>query len=325
MPHLLITTGTESGRSIALSGIMAIGRDADADIRIADRKSSRLHARLTPSKDGWELLDLGSSNGTWQNDTRISRRVLSDGGEFRIGSTTFRLVMSDLAPTVAPQATSPRLEGLDHKSSALFAAPRRQTAVTAQSEGSSLLRANAFLGLLHRIVTRSNEATTRDELFEVLDDTAAEVLEGDRCAVFLPAADHASGEAGWDLWPTHARRLTARFGAVPFARTLLAAVRSGREPLLSAGGADLDPTASMIQAGVTSAMVAPLRVGNELHAALYVDRIGGHTPFTRIELEFLVAVDEFENADIALRVMGDWLGDISHSVVPQKPAEPDFR
>ena len=46
----------------------------------------------------------------------------------------------------------------------------------------------------------------------------------------------------------------------------------------------------MVQAGVRSAMVAPLRVGGDCQALLYVDRIAEATPFTRTELEFLAAV-----------------------------------
>jgi DNA-binding NtrC family response regulator len=37
-------------------------------------------------------------------------------------------------------------------------------------------------------------------------------------------------------------------------------------------------------------MAAPLRVGDEVHALLYVDRISGDRPFSRTDLEFLAAV-----------------------------------
>src|SRR5947209_19116304 len=93
-------------------------------------------------------------------------------------------------------------------------------------------RSNAFLALLHHIVGKAAQARTRDELFELLDDAAADALEGDRCAVFLPTPDD------WTLWPTHERRLRARFGATPFARTLLGAVRQRREPLLCTSEGD---------------------------------------------------------------------------------------
>lgn len=284
MPRLRIVAGPDAGHDHDLTGTVSIGRDATAEVRIADRKSSRLHARIARTPGGaWEMIDLGSSNGVWQGERRIPRLLLEDGTEFSIGATVFRFVDAG-APMAVPPA--PRIEGLDPTGSALFPAPVSRSPIAT----SELQRANAFLGLLHRIVIRANAARTRDELFEVLDDTSAEVLEGDRCAVFLPCADATAGEAGWELWPAHARRLRARFGAVPFARTLLAAVRRRREPLLSAGGGDLDPTVSMIQAGVRSAMAVPLRIGDEIHALLYVDRLNGSTPFTRVELEFLAAV-----------------------------------
>lgn len=281
MPILRIVAGADAGQEYLLTdGLIAIGRDAAAEVRIGDRKSSRLHARIGPvAGGGWEVIDLGSSNGTWNGDSRITRLTLVNGAEFRIGATVLRFEDASAPPA------QPRIEGLDPTSSQLF--PESGLSSVAASE---LQKARVFLSLLHRIVMRSHVARTRDELFEVLDDTAAEVLEGDRCAVFLPAAEATAGEAGWELWPTHARRLKARFGAVPFARTLLAAVRTRREPLLSAGGGDLAPTASMMRAGVRSAMAAPLRIGDEVHAVLYVDRLAGSQAFSRVELEFLAAV-----------------------------------
>jgi DNA-binding NtrC family response regulator len=92
------------------------------------------------------------------------------------------------------------------------------------------------------------------------------------------------------LWPPHERRLRARFGATPFARTLLAEARVKSEPLLCTAEGDLDPSLSMMQAGMRSAMVAPLRIGENVEALLYVDRLESDKPFSRTDLEFLEAV-----------------------------------
>ena len=73
--------------------------------------------------------------------------------------------------------------------------------------------------MLHQLVLRSQHCTSRDQLFDVVDDVTADALEGDRCAVFLPTPE------GWTLWPPHERRLRARFGATPFSQSLLSAIR----------------------------------------------------------------------------------------------------
>ena len=46
----------------------------------------------------------------------------------------------------------------------------------------------------------------------------------------------------------------------------------------------------MVQAGLRSAMVAPLRIGDEVHALLYVDRLENERAFSREDLEFLTAI-----------------------------------
>jgi len=76
-------------REISLSeGETILGRDHHASVCIHSEKVSRQHARLTVHGDRIALEDLGSKNGTYFRDKRISAPVnLVDGDEFRIGST----------------------------------------------------------------------------------------------------------------------------------------------------------------------------------------------------------------------------------------------
>ncbi len=280
MPWLTIIDGTGMSRRYELSGNrVTIGRDAANHIQIADPKSSRVHAEVTSMDGRYQVRDIDSSNGTWHEEGRISSLPLTDGTEFQIGTTLFRFESVEGDANAWPDPEN--LQGLDQADTALFT-----PAVDVDTR--TLTRTNSYLVLLHQLIRRSNEATSRDALFELLDDAAAEILEGDRCAVFLPSPDDVM--CGWMLWPTHERRLRARFGAVPFARTLLTTVRTRKEPLLCTSDGDLAPSASMVQAGVQSAMAAPVRLGDEVHALLYVDRLEATAPFSRTELEFLAAV-----------------------------------
>ncbi|HEX3135153.1 MAG TPA: FHA domain-containing protein, partial [Planctomycetota bacterium] len=280
MPWLSIIAGPGAGQRFELRSRITIGRDAANQIQIADPKSSRVHAEVNSEGGRFHVRDLDSSNGTWTDDGRIASQPLIDGSEFRIGATRFRFE-SVVSPVTGEWSDPARIQGLDQHKTVLF------TQAT-DGDAHTLARTNAYLVLLHHLIRRSNLAPDRDALFELLDDAAAEVLEGDRCAVFLPAA--AETGSGWSLWPAHERRLRARFGAVPFARTLLTAVRSRGEPLLCTSDGDLAPSASMVQAGVQSAMAAPVRIGTDVHALLYVDRLTAAQAFTCTDLEFLAAV-----------------------------------
>lgn len=280
MPSVSIIAGPGAGQRYDVHGARTtIGRDAANHIQIADPKSSRVHAEIVAEGGRYQVRDLDSSNGTWSDQGRISSLPLIDGAEFRIGATRFRF--TSFADTPAEEWADPsRLQGLDQAKTVLFTS-------TPAGDAETLARTNAYLVLLHHLIRRSNAAQDRDALFELLDDAAAEVLDGDRCAVFLP--DDAAAQ-GWRLWPAHERRLRARFGAVPFARTLLTTVRRDGEPLLCTSDGDLRPSQSMVQSGVRSAMAAPVRLGATVHALLYVDRLGADEPFTRSDLEFLAAV-----------------------------------
>src|SRR4029077_17522704 len=47
---------------------VGMGRLDDSDITLPPRSVSRHHARIGPSGNGYEVEDLGSTNGTWLND-----------------------------------------------------------------------------------------------------------------------------------------------------------------------------------------------------------------------------------------------------------------
>ncbi|RPJ16656.1 MAG: FHA domain-containing protein, partial [Chloroflexi bacterium] len=63
-----------------------IGRDPSVDLTISSPAVSRRHARVTREGDGYVLEDLGSSNGTFVNEQKLSgRRLLRHGDQIRLG------------------------------------------------------------------------------------------------------------------------------------------------------------------------------------------------------------------------------------------------
>ena len=77
--------------------VVRIGR-GDGAIVLADPSVSRRHAEIRPVDEGYELRDLGSSNGTWVGDERITARRLADGDRFRLGQAVLEFhVVADVA------------------------------------------------------------------------------------------------------------------------------------------------------------------------------------------------------------------------------------
>ena len=61
-----------------------IGRGKHCDLIINSGKVSREHAAITREGDNYFIEDLGSSNGTWFDKRRITRRQIQDGDEYFI-------------------------------------------------------------------------------------------------------------------------------------------------------------------------------------------------------------------------------------------------
>lgn len=90
-PCLTVVSGGTVGKvhALPLGKVTVIGRGADTDLPIGDARVSRRHAKITTDTKGTSLLeDLGSSNGTFLNGSRIQRHKLKEGDHFQLGSGT---------------------------------------------------------------------------------------------------------------------------------------------------------------------------------------------------------------------------------------------
>ncbi|WP_299050515.1 FHA domain-containing protein [uncultured Nocardioides sp.] len=116
---------SHDGRAVVLEGpSVTFGRDARCEVVVSHEDVSRRHAELRLAGEGWFLVDVGSTNGTWMGGQRVSHVRLPDGPvSFRLGGRTGPLVEVQLAgdgeaappppqpgaaaPVQAPPATPP--------------------------------------------------------------------------------------------------------------------------------------------------------------------------------------------------------------------------
>jgi hypothetical protein len=74
---------------------VTVGRQSDCTIPLNDQNVSRRHAQITPGRGAYVVADLGSTNGTMVNGTRISADTrLNDGDILSFGSTYVRFEAS---------------------------------------------------------------------------------------------------------------------------------------------------------------------------------------------------------------------------------------
>ena len=86
-------SGVFSGIHEAFGARTRIGRDPGNDVVVDDLLVSRFHAELRPRPDGLrELVDLGSTNGTYVNGRAVDRTIVEELDIVSVGHHTFRIV-----------------------------------------------------------------------------------------------------------------------------------------------------------------------------------------------------------------------------------------
>ena len=91
--QLVVTAGHLSGTRIPLtSAPVLVGRADDSTLLLDDDYASTRHARLTLQGNSYWLEDLGSTNGTYLDRTRVTTAVpVPPLTPIRIGRTVFEL------------------------------------------------------------------------------------------------------------------------------------------------------------------------------------------------------------------------------------------
>lgn len=107
MPRLVLTTGSGQIRQIRLqSHETRIGRDLANDIVVELQGVSRAHACLMVEGTFVSITDMGSTNGTYVNGTRVYAQLLADGDWITIGGCDMQFFA---AQQEYPQAEVTRL------------------------------------------------------------------------------------------------------------------------------------------------------------------------------------------------------------------------
>jgi pSer/pThr/pTyr-binding forkhead associated (FHA) protein len=93
-----------SARTFTAKGdTIVIGRDPTSDLRVPGTQVSRLHCKISIEPEGIFVEDLGSSNGTYSNDTKVSEKVLLEPGDrLSLGEIVFTVQIDGVPEHVEP-------------------------------------------------------------------------------------------------------------------------------------------------------------------------------------------------------------------------------
>lgn len=168
---LLSTTGDQT---IELSSgrTLVVGRAATSDAPVFDPTVSRKHAELSVEDSGVTVRDLGSSNGTFVNGTRIVESVAQAGDVVTFGKVAFKVI--EAAHPKAGFTTKPPPE----------ATIVRQVAVK-DSHAKIEEQAAQKLSLLLEISKELSKQLDVDKLLERVVDITFQIMNVDRVSILM--------------------------------------------------------------------------------------------------------------------------------------------
>ena len=86
--QLIVTSGPDKGSSIIVEGpVLSIGTLTDNSFILSDKTVSRRHAELIERNGHYIIRDLGSTNGTIINGSRVKEALLEIGAVIKLGYT----------------------------------------------------------------------------------------------------------------------------------------------------------------------------------------------------------------------------------------------
>lgn len=270
MPHLFITLadGTTQTHPLGEAPVV-LGREQACDIPLFDLSASRRHVEIRPQQNGYLLRDLGSKNGTLVNDRLIRETVLSGGDEIWIGA--IRAVFRDDLRESDPAHTVVVSDVLDQSKRTTYAGRPNELHLSQQR-----------LATLYSLNERLTRVRQRDELLTESLDACFELLQFERGAIGIKQPTGQLVD-----WPV-VRNLRGAEGELTVSRTILAsAIRDRQRVIVNDAAAELDPTVSMVQQGVRSAMCVPLIWEEDVLGVIYGDRISTAAVYTEEDVNFL--------------------------------------
>jgi adenylate cyclase len=258
---------------------LLVGRAVSSDIAIYDPTISRRHAELIVTPDAVQVRDLGSSNGTFINGTRVSTGRLSPSDSVTFGKVLFQLERTDgIEPRPSQMAPDSEIVRQMQVSGGL--PPELASKPSADD------RQARKLALLLEISQKLAGELDLDRLLGRVAEVTFEVMNVDRVSILL------RNEATGELVPRISRSRLGDTEHQHVPRSIADKVMRERVAVLShnASADSRFKSNSIMMQSVQSAMCSPLMASaDQLLGLLYVDNVTAANAFSDDDLQFLVA------------------------------------
>jgi adenylate cyclase len=304
-PFKLVATSGDQTIDIKPGVPLIVGRAVNSDVPIYDPTISRQHAELSIQNGGVQVKDLGSSNGTFLNGSRITEAVATPNDVVMFGKVSF--YVREAAPPKPVEAPKPAGGGAFQPPKGAQATIVRQLPLSAEGdiisgkmkrlsieapsstqETKDAARSAKKLELLLEISKALSRQQDVDRLLESIVDFTFQVMNVDRVSILLtePGATE-------PIPKISKSRLGEGFASarhVP--KSIVSQVMTERVAILTDNAAEDErfKGKSIMLQSVRSAMGAPLlsSTGQGL-GIIYVDNLTSTHAFKEDDLDFLIA------------------------------------
>lgn len=151
---------------------VVVGRKNNCDLRIPLSAVSRQHFSVEVKGDELNLRDLGSSNGTYYNDERVTEAKLAAGDVVRVGPVTFIVVVDGQPDDIEPIKTVLPAETGEIEAPAERAAAAVEMAASNLSDPVDLGPSSTGAGM-EVVMEADDEDGQADDIVELIETPAS--------------------------------------------------------------------------------------------------------------------------------------------------------
>lgn len=278
MPRVVVIKGADEGKQFELAdAVVSVGRDGTNHLRLHDTEVSRRHAEFRQQNDGYLLVDVGSANGTFVNNQKITEATLQPGDHIGFGQT---LLVYSSGSADAPPALSDLAEKIS-----LITRPDLDISSAiiksiSEVEGSRLLskpdeaspwlkNALADLSIMYEASQATSHILDLNELLDRILELVFRSVPADRGCVVLTT------ETG-ELAPKAVRwrKASERQEMFQLSRTIVDHVLKERQGVLVSDAAHderFNTGQSIVRFGIREVICVPMKGRHETLGVMYLD------------------------------------------------------
>jgi DNA-binding NtrC family response regulator len=160
--QLVVVEGPSRGKKIALNkNLIKVGKRESNDFVVIDKTVSRNHFEIEYQSDSFLLKDLGSTNGTYLNGSKVKEAYLLPGDIIKVGNTTIEFVAFDEKVKIEPSLENEYglMVGRSRKMRQIFSILQKisPTNATVIVEGETGTGKDLVARSIHEFSTRKNK------------------------------------------------------------------------------------------------------------------------------------------------------------------------